>query len=173
MNKPIVALIHRHPEKLPAEKYELDKEKLSKLEKFKKQLTSGRIVDFWETSEELSTSVVTAIHKFIDSKPAGGWIKAEEISRLSFDRASRESSRISGTRRYAQDFKIFSPKKIEDVPQIIEELDNIAVAVVNFSKADINEAQRIIDMIAGYAYSSNLDLHRLDADVVFVISHDE
>lgn len=171
LNKPIVALIHRHPEKLPAEKYELDEEKRSKLKKFKNQLTSGRIVDFWETSEELSTAVVTSIHKFIDSKPVGGWIKAEEISQL-VNNASEGLSRRGSSCRYTQDLRIFAPKSIDDVPEIIEELDSICVAILEFKDIEKNVAQRIIDMIACHAYSSMLDLHSLDSKFVLVVNHD-
>lgn len=92
--KPIIVMLHRHPEELPArltEKKEINKKRL---EKFREKAMDGRLVAFWENKDQLNGEILSSLHKMIDGTPdAVGWIKADAIPDIN-SKADSKAPRI-------------------------------------------------------------------------------
>jgi Domain of unknown function (DUF4062) len=75
---PVLAFLHREPRKLPVEKTDEDPAKAVSLEKFRKRLASGRIVEFWTDANSLCTQVVIAVTNAANLKPGNGWVRGDQ-----------------------------------------------------------------------------------------------
>lgn len=73
---PVLAFLHEHPEEIKAKYYELDEVKRKKLENFKNKVKSGRLVNFWNSKDELASKVTISISQAIDITPRRGWERA-------------------------------------------------------------------------------------------------
>ena len=76
----VIALVHDSPEKLAAEKVELDSDAQQKLKSFKQKVTTNRLVKFWDDAKELSGLVALSLPKTIKTYPAIGWIRGNEAT---------------------------------------------------------------------------------------------
>lgn len=76
---PVISFVHKHPESLPAAKYEQDPLKREKLEEFK-SCVQKKLCKMWENADELSSHVILSLNSLIKSHPRTGWIKADEVS---------------------------------------------------------------------------------------------
>lgn len=57
---------------------ESDPERIVKLNAFRKELESGRTIDYWSTRDELAAKVVISLQKEMEKHPRYGWIRASE-----------------------------------------------------------------------------------------------
>lgn len=79
--KPIIAMIYRNPENLPAKLTEKTKRNIDRLKKFREKAKTGRMVAFWENKDQLNSAIITSLHDIMDNTPeAIGWIRANTIS---------------------------------------------------------------------------------------------
>lgn len=79
--KPIIVMLHQHPETLPAKLTEKTAASIRRLEKFRNKAMSGRLVAFWENKDQLNGEILNSLHKMMASTPeAVGWIRADSIS---------------------------------------------------------------------------------------------
>lgn len=74
---PVCALIHGNPENIPAGKTENNSKLKLLLEKFKKELSNSRLVDFWNNSDDISGKVLVALTKTMKRHPRAGWIRGD------------------------------------------------------------------------------------------------
>jgi hypothetical protein len=74
----IIALLHSDPEDLPGKKIELDAEVREKLTQFREKVSNGRLVKFWNRSDQLAGLVALSLTKTIKMYPAVGWIRADQ-----------------------------------------------------------------------------------------------
>lgn len=72
----IVALLHEDPNLIPFGKSDGDPKLREKLEAFRKKVTTGRLVKFWKSAEELPGLVALSLAKTIKTYPAVGWVRA-------------------------------------------------------------------------------------------------
>jgi Domain of unknown function (DUF4062) len=77
---PVLAFLHKSPEKISAENSELSPEARDKLEAFKVKAGNGRLVRFWNNKDELSAQVITAISRAKKMCPAIGWVRSNITS---------------------------------------------------------------------------------------------
>lgn len=78
--KPIIVMLHRHPENLSAKLTEKTEVNIKRLKKFREKAMSGRMVAFWENKDQLNSEILSSLHKMIVStSEAVGWIKANTI----------------------------------------------------------------------------------------------
>lgn len=76
--KPIIVMLHRNPESLPAKLVEKNKNNLQRLDKFREKASNGRMVSFWENKDQLHSAVLNSLHKAMaDTPEAIGWIRAD------------------------------------------------------------------------------------------------
>lgn len=74
-NKPIIAFIHKNPNELQKGKTGKTIKGQKALEQFKNEVKEC-LVKYWESKEELISSVVTSIHQLTKRFPSAGWVKA-------------------------------------------------------------------------------------------------
>lgn len=77
---PVLAFIHRDPDSLPINKSDTDAKLVRKLEKFRHEVSQGRLVDFWEKPEELPAKVTLGIVQATKMQPGTGWVRGNQIS---------------------------------------------------------------------------------------------
>tara|TARA_R110001592_G_scaffold360776_2_gene669777 strand:+ start:1940 stop:2920 length:981 start_codon:yes stop_codon:yes gene_type:complete len=76
----VIAFLHEQPDELSRAKADLDPKLIKKLETFKTKVKTGRLVKFWNDTNEIpglvALSLITTIKRF----PAVGWVRANTIS---------------------------------------------------------------------------------------------
>ena len=70
MGKKVIALVQQTPKQI-----ETDDDRKIKLSLFHKKITSGRLVNFWNNPEELSTNMIASLTHIIGKYPTQGWIR--------------------------------------------------------------------------------------------------
>lgn len=81
--KPIIAMIYRNPENLPARLTERTKLNTERLKKFREKAMTGRMVAFWENKDQLNGEIVRSLHNIMNDTPeAIGWVRANAINDL-------------------------------------------------------------------------------------------
>jgi len=79
-NIPVLAFLHKKPEKLSVENAETTQEARDKLDSFRNQVSKGRLVEFWENKDQLSSQIIMGILSAKKIHPAIGWVKANQSS---------------------------------------------------------------------------------------------
>jgi hypothetical protein len=75
---PVLAFLHRHPDKIEVGKTDRNEEQSKRLISFRDRLSRGRIVDFWSEPQELCTKVVIAVTQSINLTPGVGWVRGDQ-----------------------------------------------------------------------------------------------
>ncbi len=79
----VLAFIHDDPDSITGGKLEKDPKVVAKLEKFRTKLRKGRLVSSWDGKERhLSVQVSAAITRAIRTRPAVGWVRANQVASL-------------------------------------------------------------------------------------------
>ncbi len=78
----VIALIHGSPDDLPTNKTDKNPELALKLEQFKDNVKTGRMVKFWKSSEELPGLVALSLISTMKMFPAIGWIRANQAGSI-------------------------------------------------------------------------------------------
>lgn len=73
---PILAFLHSDLESIPLGKSEKDPAKREMLNSFRDKASTGRLIKFWKTPEELVGQVATSLSITIMQYPAIGWVRA-------------------------------------------------------------------------------------------------
>lgn len=76
----VIALLHGSPDDIPFGKSEKDPALREKLEQFKAKVTTGRLVKFWDSADQLPGLVALSLSKTIKTYPAVGWVRANRVS---------------------------------------------------------------------------------------------
>ncbi len=76
---PVTALLHRSPDQLMLKNSETDPERRRKLERFRDKAGKGRLVEYWESANELPALVSNCLLHEITTNPGIGWIRADQI----------------------------------------------------------------------------------------------
>jgi hypothetical protein len=72
---PIITLIHSNPEDIPVKNSEFSDTGRQRLEKFKAEIQTGRLVKFWNGAEDLAGKVVLSLNHAIRNGSAVGWVR--------------------------------------------------------------------------------------------------
>jgi hypothetical protein len=76
----IIALLHESPDSLPRSKTEVNNESHKKLLEFRKKVSDGRLVRFWNEPSQLPGEVSLSLNKTIKMFPAVGWVRADSTA---------------------------------------------------------------------------------------------
>jgi hypothetical protein len=76
----VVALIHSKPEQISIGKSETDSSMKEKLDAFRREISTSRLVKYWEKREELPGLVALNVQAAIKMFPATGWVRANKVS---------------------------------------------------------------------------------------------
>lgn len=79
-NIPVLAFLHKNPEKLPVESAEVTQDTRDKLDSFRSKVSKGRLVEFWDNKDQLSSQIIMGILSAKKMQPAIGWVKANQTS---------------------------------------------------------------------------------------------
>lgn len=77
--KTVLAFVHANMDDVPLGKTDKDTEKYNKLLAFKEKVSSGRLVKFWKTGDELAAQAVLALTNAFATSPQIGWIRADKV----------------------------------------------------------------------------------------------
>lgn len=73
---PILAFLHNDLESIPLGKSEKEPAQRARLIQFREKVATGRLIQFWNTPEDLSGKVATSLSLTIMQSPAVGWVRA-------------------------------------------------------------------------------------------------
>jgi uncharacterized protein DUF4062 len=76
----IIALLHENPDDIALGKSEKDPTLRERLGKFREKVSTGRLVKFWRSANELPGIVALSLSKTIKTYPARGWIRADRAA---------------------------------------------------------------------------------------------
>lgn len=77
---PVVALLHGDANSLPVAKSELDPDLRMRLEAFRRRASTGRLVKFWNTADELASQVAISMVATMSRFPRAGWIRGSSAA---------------------------------------------------------------------------------------------
>jgi len=76
----VIGLIHENPEEIPLGKSEKEPALREKLGLFRKKVSTGRMVKFWKSADELPGLVSLSLSKTIKMFPALGWVRPNTLA---------------------------------------------------------------------------------------------
>jgi len=76
----VVALIHGKPDEIPYGKSETDSLLRERLEAFRKKVSTGRLVKFWKSTDDLHAHAVVSLTHAMREYPAIGWVRANKVA---------------------------------------------------------------------------------------------
>ena len=77
---PIIAFDHVDFTKLPAGKTDQDDKKRKKLIAFKKKVSKGRLIKYWNDANDLAAVVAKSLPKVLEKHQRTGWVRADSIT---------------------------------------------------------------------------------------------
>lgn len=76
----IIAFLHENPDDIPVKKSELDPVLRVRLHDFRNKLSTGRLVKYWTSAEQLPGLVALSLQKTIKTYPSVGWVRANSVA---------------------------------------------------------------------------------------------
>jgi hypothetical protein len=76
----VIALIHENPGEIPFDKSEQDPALRDKLRAFREKASTGRLVKFWKSADQLPGLVTASLAHAMKMFPAIGWIRANKAA---------------------------------------------------------------------------------------------
>ena len=95
----VIAFIHESPDSLAVSKTDIDPALMAKLNEFRSQVSTGRLVKFWTHANELPGLVALSLTKTIKTYPAVGWVRADKQT------SSESLVEINGLRKENSELK--------------------------------------------------------------------
>lgn len=77
---PILAFLIDKSVPITPDKMEQDTDKKVKLEEFKNEVTTGRMVEWWTSKDDLANKIMNALNKQISRAKRPGWVRADVIN---------------------------------------------------------------------------------------------
>jgi hypothetical protein len=75
----VIALLHENPAEISVGKSDLDPVLRERLAAFREAVSTGRLVRFWNSANELPGIVALSLSKTIKTYPARGWVRADRV----------------------------------------------------------------------------------------------
>lgn len=76
----VISLVHQDPSELSVANSETDPEKISKLERLRSKLMTGRLVRKWSRAEDLPGLVMASLVKTFALHPNAGWVRGDSVA---------------------------------------------------------------------------------------------
>lgn len=73
----VLAFLHRDPSEISFAKSDVDPTAREKLASFRSKVSTGRLIDHWNTAADLPASVALALISAIRTYPATGWVRGD------------------------------------------------------------------------------------------------
>lgn len=79
---PVLSFLHENIDLLPAGKVGKTEEERVRIVKFRNEVkNAGRLIDFYNSAEDLKYKIATAMSKIINDAPRPGWVRADQAER--------------------------------------------------------------------------------------------
>lgn len=75
----VIIFLHKDPSSLPANKTDQSDKLKKKLLAFRKKVSKGRLIRFWNNADELQGLVSTSLSKTMRAYPAVGWVRGDSV----------------------------------------------------------------------------------------------
>jgi hypothetical protein len=76
----VLAFLHGSPDEIPVGKSDIDPQARKRLIEFRRRVSTGRLVKFWNSAAELPGLVALSLQKTIKSHPQPGWVRGGSAS---------------------------------------------------------------------------------------------
>ena len=76
----VLAFVHEQPDKIAVGKSDVDPALRNKLDQFRSEVATNRLVKFWRSAGELPGLVALSLQKTIKIYPATGWVRASNVA---------------------------------------------------------------------------------------------
>lgn len=116
-NIPVLAFLHNDISSLPMNKADVDDELRKKLEKFRKKVEKGRLVQYWENADNLNAKVAVSLPKTIKMFPRTGWVKANLMAN------SESLQEINELRKENEELRVYKAKHEKEINNVIDIAD--------------------------------------------------
>ena len=130
---PILAFLHNDLDSIPLGKSEKDQKKREMLNRFREKVSTGRLIQFWNNSEELAGKVATSLSMAIFQYPAIGWVRANLQSTVeSLQQENELRKEITGLKDYVSKLegKLAENESLKDLAS----LDDIVIIRLQHTK---------------------------------------
>ena len=81
--KTVLGFLHRNADAIPQGKTDKDDVKRKKLQTFIEAVSTGRLIQFWESPVELRANAIVSLTKAFSESPQTGWVRADKIASAS------------------------------------------------------------------------------------------
>jgi hypothetical protein len=88
--KVVLSFVHGSPNEFPHSVVDPEEESRTKFLLFRQKVSTGRIVKFWETPEQLSGQVSSSLHHAIRDFPATGWVRGDIVAKQKQEEEGRD-----------------------------------------------------------------------------------
>ncbi len=133
---PVLAFLHNDIKNIPLGKADTDKALIEKLEKFRKKVQKGRLVNYWSNPDDLKAKVLSSIPLAISQQPRTGWVRADEVTNEALQEAVEDLKKEIGNLKAA---KYGNGKKKEfDLTDWDKEF------TITFGKSELNHRYRYV-----------------------------
>ena len=127
---PVLAFLHHDISSIPMNKADLDEKLRKKLEKFRKRVEKGRLVQYWNNADDLNAKVAVSLPKTIKMFPRTGWVRANLMAN------SESLQEINELRKELEDLRAFKTKYENEANQAIDIADWDEEFCATFTKED-------------------------------------
>ncbi len=121
--KPIIAFLHKDPDKIEAGKSETDPAKKAKLSGFR-DLAQKKMVRYWTSAADLGSVVSRSVVLLMNTSPAVGWVKADRLlSEASAAEILKLRNRIDELQRELAAARTTAPEETHGLAQGDDEIE--------------------------------------------------
>jgi len=78
----VLAFLHSDPDEISFKKSDTEPKLREKLQNFRTKVSTGRLVKFWQSANELPGLVALSITRTIKTYPAVGWVRADKVAEM-------------------------------------------------------------------------------------------
>lgn len=98
---PVIAFLHNDIKSIPLGKADAEKELQDKLEKFRKKVQKGRLVNYWTNPDDLKAKVISSLPMAFTIQPRTGWVRADEVTNEALQEAFEDIKKEIGNLKAA------------------------------------------------------------------------
>lgn len=135
---PILAFIAADDADIAASYQDTEPDKIAKLNKFKKELETGRTVDYWTNYDNLATAVAISLPKDFISHPMPGWIRSNDIPKLEMKNSSARERKSAQQRQKNKEIEQNLKDRLIDYSRIKTDTDRRSIAKYPWKKFIVN-----------------------------------
>jgi hypothetical protein len=117
--KTVLAFVHGDPNSIAVAKADIDPILSTKLKEFRKKVTTGRLVQFWTSRENLQSKIIIALSKAFGETPATGWVRGNlPASEELLNQLNQLRNSLDAVRAENEELKLQSKPRVDDIASL-------------------------------------------------------